>query len=151
VDYRTLFAEISRRPGLYGLDGSFGQFTAFVAGVDAGCDGQFLTGFREWLVVRLGEGDNLAWTGLVLRLAFPGGWPGLRDRLADPEQNPTACATLFRLLDEFLARRTNHGEPARIFEEYLTWRSTQAWHQRDRAADPQAGHPLGSGETMDEA
>jgi hypothetical protein len=129
VDYRTLFAEISRRPGLYGLDGSFEQFAAFVSGVDAGNDWQLLTGFREWLIVRLGDGNNLAWSGLVLRLAFPDGWPGLRDRLKDPEQNRVASETLFQLLDEFLARRAAHDEPAAIFDEYLTWRRAQSWHK----------------------
>jgi hypothetical protein len=149
VDFRTRFAEISRRPGLYGLDGSFGQFTDYVEGVDAGCDGQFLTGFREWLVVRLGEGDNLAWPGLVLRLAFPDGWPGLRARLADPAQNTEACATLFRLLDEFLARRVRHGEPAGIFAEYLGWRAARPWQHN--TGDPRADGEAGHGGTVAEA
>jgi hypothetical protein len=129
VDYRTLFSEISRRSGLYGLDGSFEQFAAFISGVDAGNDWQLLTGFREWLIIRLGDGNNLTWPGLVLRLAFPGGWPGLRDRLKDPDQNRIASETLFRLLDEFLARRATPGEPAGIFDEYLTWRNAQSWYK----------------------
>jgi hypothetical protein len=129
VDYRTLFAEISRRPGLYGLDGSFDQFRAFVSGADAGNDWRFLTGFREWLIVRLGYGNNLTWPGLVLRLAFPEDQPDLRNRLKDPDRNRIACETLFRLLDEFLARRAAHDEPAAIFDEFLTWRRAQSWYK----------------------
>src|SRR5689334_22386721 len=87
VDYRTLFAEISRRAGPCGLDGSFEQFTTFVSGVDAGNDWQLLTGFREWLIVRLGYGNNLTWPGHVLWLAFPEDQPDLRSRLKDPDQN----------------------------------------------------------------
>ena len=111
MDHRALFAAVRQRPSLYGLDGSFGQFTAYLSGVDAGTDGEALIGFREWLVVRLGDGDNLTWSGLALQLAFPGGWPGLRDRLADPEQNAVAVSTLFELLDEFLAERAKPDGP----------------------------------------
>lgn len=66
VDYQQLFVEVSKRPGMYGLDGSFGQFVAFLNGVDAGNDLQLLAGFPEWPIVRLGDGNNLAWSGLVL-------------------------------------------------------------------------------------
>lgn len=127
MDYRQLFSGIGKRPGLYGLDGSFREFVAFLSGVDAGNDWQLLTGFREWLIVRLGFGDNLVWSGLVLHLAFPGQQSGLRDLMADPENNRIAVDRLFELLDEFLARRAEHGEVVRIFDEYLTWRKTQSW------------------------
>jgi hypothetical protein len=70
VDYRKLFSDLQRRPGMFGLDGSFGQFCAFLTGVDAGHDWQFLTGFRELLVTRGGTGNHLTWTGLVVRLAL---------------------------------------------------------------------------------
>ncbi|WP_433199358.1 hypothetical protein ACQP1G_06445 [Nocardia sp. CA-107356] len=106
---------------MYGLDGSFGQFVAFLSGVDAGNDWQLLTGFREWLVVRLGDGDNLVWSGLVLHLAFPDQQSGRRDLLANPEDNRVAVDKLLELLDEFLTRRTGHRELVRVFDEYLTW------------------------------
>ncbi|MFB9238253.1 hypothetical protein ACFFWC_22300 [Plantactinospora siamensis] len=114
MDHREHFAAIRQRPGLYGLDGSFGQFSAYLAGFDAGTDGRALDGFREWLVGRLGTGDNLAWTGLVLHLAFPGGWPRLRERLTDPAQNAVAVSTLFELLADFLAEREQPDRPAAI-------------------------------------
>ncbi len=114
MEYRTHFAAVRQRPGLYGLSGSFGQFAAYLNGVDDGSDGRALAGFREWLAVRLGRGNNLAWSGLVLHLAFPGGWPGLRERLADPEQNAVAVVTLFELLDEFLAERAQPDGPATL-------------------------------------
>lgn len=129
MTYRTLFAEVRERPGLYGLDGSFREFCAFVTGADAGNDWQLLTGFRELLVVRVGTGNNLTWVGLVLRLAFPdaeSGWPGL---LTTPDGDRAAVATLFRLLDEFLERRAAPGEPAGIFAEYQAWLQAQPWYQ----------------------
>ncbi|WP_157978990.1 MULTISPECIES: hypothetical protein [Nocardia] len=127
MDYRQLFVEISKRPGIYGLDGSFGQFVAFLNGVDAGNDWRLLTGFREWLVVRLGDGNNLVWSGLVLHLAFPSQQSGWRELVADPQDNRIAVDMLFGLLDEFLTRRTEHGELVRIFDEYLTWLKAQSW------------------------
>src|SRR5690349_12307950 len=59
VDLRTHVAAVGKRPGMYGLDGSFGQFTAYLNGMDAGTDGRALAGFREWLVMRFDDGDNL--------------------------------------------------------------------------------------------
>jgi hypothetical protein len=129
VDYWALFAEMGKRPGLYGLDGSYGQICAFLAGADAVTDGLPLTGFREFLVVRAGLGNNLTWQGLVLRLAFPAvatGWPAL---LQTVDGNRTAVRTLFALLDEFLVTRAGVDGPARIVEEYQAWLEQQSWHR----------------------
>ena len=52
MNYRELFQQIRERPGMWGLDGSYGQFCAFLLGCDAGNAWPLLTGFREWLVVR---------------------------------------------------------------------------------------------------
>ena len=68
MDYPNLFTQIHRRPGMFGLDGSYGQYCAFINGLDAGNDWRLLTGFREWLVTRLEKGDNLGWPGLVPHL-----------------------------------------------------------------------------------
>jgi hypothetical protein len=129
VDYRTLFAEIHRRPGMYGLDGSYGQFCAFIQGVDAGNDWQLLAGFREWLVTRLGSGNNLAWQGLVPHLAFPGTDAAGRDVLASPERGRTAVDTLFALLDEFFALRGNTAALVQIYDDYLGWLKAQSWYR----------------------
>jgi hypothetical protein len=129
VDYRKLLSDLQLRPGMFGLDGSFGQFCAFLTGVDAGHDWQFLTGFRELLVTRAGTGNNLTWAGLVVRLAFPDTGVRQHERLADPDGNSQAVATLFALLSEFLERRSEHGGPAGIFDEYLTWLKAQTWYR----------------------
>jgi hypothetical protein len=105
VDYRKLFADVHRRPGLFGLDGSFHDFTVFIRGCEAGNDWQLLVGFREWLVARCGDGDNLVWESLVLRQAFPDGPPRREQLKADPELDRDAVETLFRLLDDYLRLR----------------------------------------------
>jgi hypothetical protein len=124
VNYQELFAQIHRRPSLFGLDGEYHTFTAFVHGCEAGNDWQLLAGFREWLVTRLGSGDSLAWEGLVLRLAFPDRdhGPGRDELRAEPQLNETAVRTLFGLLDEFLEVRRRHDALAKIFGDYFAAR-----------------------------
>jgi len=128
VEYRKLFSDIHDRPGMWGLDGSFGQFCAFLTGVDAGNDWQWLCGFREWLIVRADTGNNLHWSGLVLLLAFPGDQTGRRALLAEPEHDKRAVDTLFTLLGEFLDRRAEHDGTVAVFDEYLTWLKAQSWY-----------------------
>ncbi|MFG1761682.1 hypothetical protein [Micromonospora echinofusca] len=127
MDYRKLFADVHRRPGMFTLDGSFHDFTVFIRGCEAGNDWQLLAGFREWLVTRCGRGDNLIWEALVLHQAFPDGPPQREQLEAEAELNRVAVEALFRLLDEYLQRRTEHGGLANIFDEYVTWRKTQSW------------------------
>jgi len=114
---------------MFVMDGTFYNFTAFVRGCEAGNDWQLLTGFREWLVARADGGDNLIWEALVLRLAFPdrSHGPSREELTTDSTLNGTAVETLFGLLDEFLQRRVEHGEVAKIFDEYWQWRRAQSW------------------------
>jgi hypothetical protein len=81
------------------VDGSFDSVVTYVQGLDASTSWGMLTGFYEFLLLHLGEQSNLAWSGLVEWLAFPNGVP--RPRTAAEEA--VATATLFDLLDEFLA------------------------------------------------
>lgn len=122
MDYRALFAAVRQRPEMYGLQNSFRGLCAFVQGVDAGNGWQFLVGFREFLVVRAGRGPNLTWQALVRHIAFPGSTHLPADQLDDPQCEWHAIDTLFVLLDEFLGRRADADEPARIFAEYAAWR-----------------------------
>jgi hypothetical protein len=124
VDYQELFSSVRRHPGAYGVPDSMAGFVAFLQGVDYGNAGQFLAGFRELLVVRAGKGANLTWPGLVWHIAFPGNSSLSAELLGDPERERHAIDTLFQLLDEFLKRRSGHGEPAKIFGEYHEWRRT---------------------------
>src|SRR5439155_10334091 len=60
-----------KRPTMYVPSLDFDAVAGFFQGFDVATYGGLLTGFREWLIVRLGYANNLAWTQLVLRLAFP--------------------------------------------------------------------------------
>ncbi|MCU7724234.1 hypothetical protein ODJ79_10955 [Actinoplanes sp. KI2] len=129
MEYRTQFQAIHKRPQLYGLDGSYGQYCAYLAGLDAGNDGRLLTGFREWLVTRLGDGNNLTWQGLVIHLARPDGAAGGRAAVESADRDPAVIDTLFALLDEFFALRVGPPDLVRIYDDYLTWLKAQSWYQ----------------------
>lgn len=128
MDYPKLFAEIHKRPGLYGLDGSYRDYCTFLLGVDAGNDGTLLTGFTELLVPRVGSGNNLTWPSLVLHLAFPERTSGWHEEAAGAGRD-AAVDLLFSLLAEFFERRIASGGTAEIFDEYLTWLKAQSWYR----------------------
>jgi hypothetical protein len=137
MEYRKLFAEPHRHPKLYGLDGSYRDYCTFLAGVDAGNNGQVLTGFRESLVPRVGNGDNLTWTSLVLHLAFPDHTAGWHEEAAG-EGRQIAVDLLFSLLDEFWERRAapdgtgRHDSRLRRIPDVAAGTATRRRHpQRD--------------------
>lgn len=144
MKYRELFQQIRERPGMWGLDGSYGQFCAFLQGCDAGNAWSLLTGFREWLVVRFKEAhrpDNVAWEGLILWLAFPECWRATSlwadssvavytlelpagTRTDPPETNDharRAVDLLFDLLDAFWVEKEQFRGLTKIFVEYASW------------------------------
>jgi hypothetical protein len=122
--YQELVTAIRREPARHGLDGTFATTTAFILGLDAGTSGSMLTGFREWLVVRLDRDHNLTWPALVRHLA-PGGWIHPLTPRADTE----AVITLHRLLAEFFDAREHPDSLARIFRDYQSWLTAQTWYR----------------------
>ncbi|MFP1624188.1 hypothetical protein ACLB9X_03005 [Streptomyces sp. 5K101] len=122
--YRALLAALQRDPVRHGLDGTFATNTAFILGLDAGTSWNMLTGFQEWLVVRLGRGHDLTWPVLVRHLA-PSGWTHPLTSQADAE----ALTTLYRLLREYFDQREQTDGLATIFKDYQSWLTTQAWYQ----------------------
>ncbi|MGK0184535.1 MAG: hypothetical protein ACI9R3_000307 [Verrucomicrobiales bacterium] len=53
---------VCNHPGMYVCPGTLNGIYAFLTGLDiaTGC----LTGFREWLLPRFEDGNNLAWPGI---------------------------------------------------------------------------------------
>lgn len=132
--YRALLTAVRREPARHGLDGTFATTTAFVLGLDAGSNWNMLAGFQEWLVVRRGTGHDLTWPILVRHLA-PGGWVHPLTQQADT----AAVTTLHRLLGDFFDARAQPDGLGRIFRDYQSWLTTQAWHQFETAEPDQIG------------
>ena len=103
MDFPALLQLVERRPGAYGLDGSYREFVAFINGCDAIADGEPLAGLREWLAERLGRGANLVWWELVRQIHRSG-----RDA---PPSDETLVPAMFALLREFIAHRDGRRRP----------------------------------------
>jgi hypothetical protein len=129
VDYRQLFTDVRQRPGMFGLDGTFHDFTVFVRGCEAGNDWQLLAGFRESLIARLAAGNNLGWEGLVLHLAFPDR-PVSPDRHAVSRSAKASSRFAGSPADLRSRRGCNAGGPR-------SWR----WRSPLPARDPRAAAP----------
>ena len=149
MNYRELFASMHKRPGMYGLDGSFTQFGIFLEGCNTATSGWLLAGFNEWLLMRLGHESSLSWSALVEWLAFPAYRQLTTESLGDDDDdryvneqlvfppgssfsalsdadNALAVETLFRLLDEFLQVREQPPGLTTIFSEYVIWMKKHA-------------------------
>ncbi|MET9078857.1 hypothetical protein ABZX95_43600 [Streptomyces sp. NPDC004232] len=99
MEFPTRLRDAHRRPGAYGLDGSYLNYVAFINGGDAATDGELLRGFRPWLAERLGHGTNLVWWALVQEIyAAEANVPS-----DAPSANEDLCNLLFSLLSEYLA------------------------------------------------
>lgn len=118
METRELLSALRKRPGLLGLDGSFGQYCAFVEGMNAARDGQLLAGFRELLITRLGDGNNLTWPALLRRLAGGG----------EPD-DAVLVPLLFDTLDGFLERQARPGGLLQVYDDYLSWLKAQSWYR----------------------
>lgn len=103
---REFLALVGKRPGMYTGRTSFDRMVVFLTGYECCAErrgGSVLDGFREWIEEQEGVAtDALGWPGQVRRIAFPG-----EERFGElaKHEEEHAVATLFRLLDGFLAAK----------------------------------------------
>ncbi|MGC7096156.1 hypothetical protein ACPZ19_15895 [Amycolatopsis lurida] len=102
--FRERVAAVRKRPGMFGLDGSYPAYVLFLRGCDFATEFALLRGFAGWLNRRIGEESSLDWPDLCLRLAFDVESGADTRRPATPAEHELAADTLFTLLDEFLTR-----------------------------------------------
>jgi hypothetical protein len=120
-DHRELFENVRNRTGMYFQQETYAVVAAFLLGYDSACEGGLLAGFREWLVVRLGTGSNLAWSALVLHAAFPNAPSPQQEVLNGPSTERRAIETLFDLLTEFEEVRSQPDGLRKIFGAFDVW------------------------------
>src|SRR5690606_7613147 len=99
---------------------------SFVLGYDAAINGGLLWAFREWLICKLGDGNNLSWPSLVLELI--GKSASSVPPLRSPDHHRAAIDTLFGTIAEFLAARDAGNGARRIFADYENWLKGQDWY-----------------------
>src|SRR4051812_40435769 len=108
-----------RTPGMYIPRTDFYTAAAFILGFDKAREGDVLVGFREWLVLKLGYGDNFAWPELILRLAYPE--PGARPRELPASDQERLMGLLFEAVEAFWKAREDAGGPEEIFRRHADW------------------------------
>jgi hypothetical protein len=120
VDYRALLRQVRIRPGIYFGSGdlTFDRLVAFVVGLDIGAQGGLLDGFREYLILRIGEESSLWWPGVAIRVSRP----DATSRPATDEDDRMAVEDIVGLLDEFLAEFPVGRSRKRLFQEYYLWK-----------------------------
>lgn len=113
---------------MYVQDPTYAAVSALILGYDLANEGSALLGFREWLITRLGTGNNLAWPALVLHAAFADAVNPQEAVRAIPGAEKLAIDTLFGLVAEFDCLRSGPDGLRRIFLDYETWLRRQSWY-----------------------
>lgn len=124
MELPELIQDIGLRPGLYVIGPYFSAVCAFITGYNHARDGGPLAGWREWLIVRFGGGNNLLWEKLVEILieaeAAPADPPA-----ADPDA--TRLRAMAALFAEFFRDREAMGV-TKIHHDYAKWLLRQRWY-----------------------
>ena len=104
---------------------TYGEFVALVYGFDIARDQKPLEGFKEWLVLKFGKGNNLTWGALALlglRIVLP-------SFVAGPAQlHIEAIAGLTSLISEFTKDREEKGIDE-ILDNHKNWLHRQDWYK----------------------
>jgi hypothetical protein len=105
---------------MYVVPATIETVLAYARGVDTGTG--CLTGFREWLVVRFDDGNNLAWEVLVKMVLEK-----------ESIEEPKAVARLGSLLAEFqdftTDGRSSHTDLTRVYLRYHAWLLNRSWYR----------------------
>jgi hypothetical protein len=127
----SVLVDLRRAPGMFGCMG-FDSVASYIEGYDAALSGGLLVGFREWLVVKVDQGNNLSWTALVRLPLEVSGVLGPPDgqRRTDAQERE-AVEFLFVTLENYLAVRSERVGLRRVFLEYENWLRRQSWYGPD--------------------
>jgi len=101
---------------------TYREATAFLIGFDSAVMGGLLKGFREWLIVRVNGGHNMAFPWLVEMLMAKA------PLTENDDKNRAEIEFLMATLDEFMTARSESDGLRRIFFEYERWLTRQRWY-----------------------
>lgn len=106
---------------------SYDAVVAYVLGYDAATQGGLLVGFREWLIVKLQDGNNLSWPALLLQLEQRE--QGFRPQTSAPEKAEMRAAEFMNAtLEQFVSERDARGGLRQIYAAYEAWLRQQQWY-----------------------
>jgi hypothetical protein len=113
---------------MYLQEPTYASVSALILGYDLANEGGVLIGFREWLIARLGLGNNLTWSVLVLHAAFPNATNPQETVRSSRDADKQAIETLFELVAEFDHTRSAPDGLRKIFLDYEAWLRRQSWY-----------------------
>jgi hypothetical protein len=130
MTFPPIFADIRKRPEMYLPAATYEAAVSFVAGYNAAFDGGLLIGFREWLITQLNEGNNLAWSELVLDSLQQRALGSVTGEKPSTEAaHRAALEGLFNTLEAFFQERSQYDGARRIFAAYEGWLQKQEWYK----------------------
>lgn len=118
---------VRNAPGMFFRANEYDVAVAFIDGFNLASDGGLLYGFREWLIVRLNDGNNFAWHELVLRILFRDS-RNPKNELNESDDHRWAIDEMFRLIQEFRHDRETEAGIRQIFRRYEEWLRMQDWY-----------------------
>ena len=119
--FEAMVAFLCERPDMFVGRTDYWQVCAYLLGFDAARNGGPLIGLQPWLVLKAGEGNNLAWPWLAHQLIS-------RDAAhADRSEDEQDIRSLGRLLAEFFEYRRANGL-TKVFHEYAKWVRRRSWY-----------------------
>jgi hypothetical protein len=119
-DFEEMVRSICARPGMWVIPPSFATVCAYLDGFNSARGGGPLLGFREWLVVKLDDGNNLHWIGLAERL-IAGQEPS--EGLAQERR----ILALGGLIGDYLRERDRDGI-TKVYFDYGRWLLGKRWY-----------------------
>ncbi|MBX7228635.1 MAG: hypothetical protein K1X48_03385 [Burkholderiaceae bacterium] len=124
MEFKDLVQKLCKQPGMWVSEPYFMSVCAYLRGYDDAREGGPLAGFREWLIVKVNEGNNLGWERLVQNIIF-------RDELSQAslkaQGEEESLLKLASLLDEYLVFRSVTGL-TKVYYDYAQWLLKKQWY-----------------------
>jgi len=125
-----IFQHVAARPSSFLASVEYDVAIGFIDGYDAATHGGVLVGLREWLIVKLGFGNNLIWSSLIQRLIFHE-QSNANEVFPDPVKPELSIRKLFTILDEFATERDSANGLRSIYLRYHQWLQSQDWYDSE--------------------
>lgn len=118
--FEEMIRSLCARPGMWVIPPSFATACAYIDGFNSARGGAPLLGFREWLVLKLDDGNNLHWIGLAEWL-IPAAGP------TDAGAEERRILALGGLIADYLRERDTGGI-TKVYFDYGRWLLRQRWY-----------------------
>jgi hypothetical protein len=119
--FGSMISHLCSQPAMYVGQPDFSAVVAYIDGFNTARGGAPLLGFREWLVVKAGTGNNLHWPGLVKLVVLP------PERKSEETQDGFWIAAAGNLIAEYLAYRKANGI-TKVYYKYARWLLRKRWY-----------------------